>query len=95
MTVELVVEKPTHREIRSCVLAGFCRHLEGKIAVKPDEFGKVMHELGVEQFPRHKVRRALDSLVYSDAPGVRRLERRALGNGVRVYLLTERHAPTS
>lgn len=82
----------TYLEIRSCVLAGFCRHPEGRIVVEPDEFGRVMHELGVERFPRNKVRRALDSLAYNSDPQKRRLERHPCGDGTRVYQLKDRVA---
>ena len=82
----------TNKLVRSCVLAGFCRHPEGKITVHPNEFGRVLHELGVQQFPRHQVRRALDSLAHNADPDKRRLDRYALGDGVRVYVLKDRVA---
>ena len=87
----------THDEIRSCVLAGIYSLPGCRLTVYPGEFGKTMHELRVEQFPRHKVRRALDSLAHSDVPGRHRLDRYALGDGVRVYIArdTPKHVSDS
>ena len=82
----------TDSQVRSCVLAAFYRHPTGVITIRPDEFGKVLHELGVEQYPRHKVRRALDSLAHNTDPNLRRLCRTAKGDGVRVYELGEKRS---
>lgn len=82
----------TDSQVRSCVLAAFYRHPTGVVTIRPDEFGKVLHELGVDEYPRHKVRRALDSLAHNADPTLRRLRRTAKGDGVRVYELGEKRS---